>query len=88
MLIWHLWEAQAQGLVLVSIWEALAGEGGCGMRGIVRKPAPEPFLLHQEQLKLPVETKRPWVCEKDTCAAAGVVHFEKTSPYCCIPGEQ
>lgn len=58
------------------------------MRGIVRKPALEPFLLHQEQLKLPVETKRPQICEKDMCAAAGVAHFEKTSPYCHIPGEQ
>lgn len=32
-----------QGLVLVRIWEALAGEGGCGTRGVVREAAPSAF---------------------------------------------
>lgn len=50
---------------------------GVEWEGLSGNQLPEPFLLHQQQLKLPVETKRPQVCEKDTCAAAVVAHLRK-----------
>lgn len=56
--------------------------------GLSGKQLPVPSLPHQEQLKLPVETKKPQVCEKDRCADAVVAYFEETLPQnCFIPGE-
>lgn len=84
MLIWHLWEAQAQGLVLVSVWEALAGEGGCGMRGGAGNRSHSLFSFTKNSLNC-LWKQRGNRFVRRMCAAV-VAHFEKTSPCCCIAG--